>query len=43
MYDILVEKVNNFDSTGFVLKTKYNADKSKLEKKFLIVVKLLKN
>ena len=33
MYDKLVAKVNNFDSSGFVLKTKYNTDKSYLEKK----------
>ena len=33
MYDKLVAKVNNFDTSGFVLKTKYNTDKSYLEKK----------
>ena len=33
MYDKLVEKVNNIDTSGFVLKTKCNADKSELEKK----------
>ena len=43
VYDKLVPKVNNFDSGGFVLKTKYNADKTELEKKFLILVGLLKN
>ena len=32
MYDKLVEKVNNIDTRGFVLKTKYQIDK-KLEKK----------
>ena len=32
-YDKLVIKVDNIDTTGFVLKTKYDADKSDLEKK----------
>ena len=32
VYDKLVKKVNNIDITGFVLKTKYNTDKSDLEK-----------
>ena len=32
-YDKLVTKVNNIDTTGFVLKTKYDTDKSDLEKK----------
>ena len=27
-YDKLVEKVNNIDTTGFVLKTKYDTDRS---------------
>ena len=31
MYDKLVAKVNNIDTSGFVLKTKYNKDKSELE------------
>ena len=31
VYDKLVEKVNNIDTSGFVLKTKCNADKSELE------------
>ena len=35
VYDKLVEKVNNIDTNGLVLKTKYDADKSELEKKFL--------
>ena len=30
MYDKLVAKVNNIDTSGFVLKTKYGADKLKL-------------
>ena len=32
MYDKLVAKVNNIDTTGFVLKTTYDVDKSDLEK-----------
>ena len=31
MYDKLVAKVNNIDSSRFVLKTKYDTDKSDLE------------
>ena len=33
VYDKLVTKVNNIDTTGFVLKTTYDTDKSNLEKK----------
>ena len=33
MHDQLVVKVNNIDTSDFVLKTKYNADKTELEKK----------
>ena len=33
VYDKLVAKVNNTDISGFVLKTNYNAEKTKLEKK----------
>ena len=33
VYDKLVTKVNNIDTGGFLLKTKYDADKLKLEKK----------
>ena len=33
LYDKLVAKVNNIDTSDFVLKTKYDADKSKLENK----------
>ena len=33
VYDKLVTKVNNIDTTGLVLKTKYDTDKSGLEKK----------
>ena len=32
VYDKLVAKVNNVDTTGFVLKTTYDTDKSDLEK-----------
>ena len=33
VYDNLVAKVNNIDTTGFVLKATYDRDKSDLEKK----------
>ena len=33
VYDKLVAKVNNVDTSGFVIKTKYDTDKSELEKK----------
>ena len=33
VYDKLVEKVNKIDTSGFVLKIKYETDKSELEKK----------
>ena len=33
VYDKLVTKVDNVDTTGFVLKTKYDIDKSDLQKK----------
>ena len=33
MYDNLVTKVNNIETTGCLLKTKYDTDKSDLEKK----------
>ena len=42
VYDKLVVKVNNIDTSGFVLKTDYDTDKSELEKEFLILVILLK-
>ena len=32
VYDKLVSKVNNIDTSGFVLKTKYDADKTELKK-----------
>ena len=44
VYDKLVAKVNNIDTTGFALKTKYDTDKLDLEKKIsdtsLLVKKL---
>ena len=43
MYDKLVAKVNNIDTSDFVLKTKYNADKTELEKKIPDVSNLVKN
>ena len=43
VYGKLAAKVNNFDTSSFVLKTKYQTDKAELEKKFLIWVILLKN
>ena len=42
VYDKLVEMVNNIDTSGFVLKTRYNTDKSELERKFLVPEGLLK-
>ena len=34
-YEKLVAKLNNMDTSAFVLKTKYQADKSELDKKLL--------
>ena len=42
VYDKLVAKVNNIDTSGFVLKTKYDADKLELEKKIPDVSNLVK-
>ena len=49
IHNKLVAKVNNIDTSGFVLKTKYDTDKSDLEKKIsyahkkiVILVGLLK-
>ena len=42
-YDKLVNKVNNIDTSGFVLKTKYDTDKLGLEKKIPDTSNLLKN
>ena len=33
MYDKLVAKVDNIDTSVFVIKTKYNADKTELKNK----------
>ena len=33
VYDKLVAKVNSIDTSGFVLKTKYDTDKSEIENK----------
>ena len=41
-YNKLVNKVNNIDTSGFLLKTKYNADKLKLENKILDTRYLIK-
>ena len=43
VYDELVKRANNIDDSGFALKTKYQTDKTKLEKNFLMWVILLKN
>ena len=36
VYDKLVPKANNIDTSGFTLKTKYQTGKAELEKKCLI-------
>ena len=41
-YDKLANKVNNIDTSGFILKTKYNADKLKLENKIPDTSNLIK-
>ena len=41
--DKLVEKVNNIDTSRFVLKTKYDTDKSELQKKISNTSGLVKN
>ena len=41
-YDKLATKVNNIDTSAFVLKTKYNTDKTELEKKIPDVSDLVK-
>ena len=43
MYDKLVAKVNNVDTSGFVLETEYDTDKTELGKKSLTLADLLKN
>ena len=42
MYDKLVGKVDNIDTSDFVLKTKYNTDKTELEKKIPNVTDFVK-
>ena len=42
LYDKLVAKLNNFDASDFVLKTKYNTDKTELEKKIPNVTDFVK-
>ena len=42
VYDKLVAKVNNIDTSGFVLKTKYETDKTELEKKIPDVSNIVK-
>ena len=41
-YNKLVNKVNNIDTSGFLLKTKYDADKLELEKKIPDISNLIK-
>ena len=41
-YNKLVAKVDNIDNSGFVLKTKYNTDKTELENKSPIVTDFIK-
>ena len=43
VYDKLVAKVNNIDTSDFVLKTKYQTDKTELENKIPDVSNLVKN
>ena len=42
VYDKLVAEVNSINTSGFVLKTKYDTDKSELENKIPDIVVLLK-
>ena len=42
VYDKLVAKVNNIDTNDFVLKTKYQTDKTELEKKIPDITDLVK-
>ena len=43
VYDQVVAKVDNIDTNDFVLKTKYQTDKTELEKKIPDVSNLVKN
>ena len=42
VYDKLVAKVDNIDTSDFVLKTKYNTDKTELENKIPNVTNFVK-
>ena len=42
LYDKLVAKVNNINTSDFVLKTNFNTKITRLENKFLILMVLLK-
>ena len=42
MYDKLVAKVDNIDTSDFVLKTEYNTDKTGLENKIPDVINTVK-
>ena len=42
VYDKLVTKVNNIDTSDFVLKTKYQTDKAKLEKEISDITNFVK-
>ena len=42
LYQKLVAKVNSIDTSGFVLKTTYDTDKSEIKTKFQILMVLLK-
>ena len=42
VHDKLLPKVNNIDTSGFALKTKYDTDKSDLEKKIPDATRLAK-
>ena len=43
VYDKLIAKVNNIDTSGFVLKTRYYTDKSQLKNKIPDTSGLFKN
>ena len=42
VYDKLAAKVNNIDTSAFVLKTKYQTDRTELEKKISNVTDFVK-
>ena len=42
VYDKLVTKVNNIDTSDFILKTKYQTDKAEIESKILNVTNFAK-